>query len=64
MSLVSWAIRFAATPKNVMIVLSGMRSLTQMKDNMRYMEHFHPLNEEEQETVAKAAAILKESIAI
>jgi len=64
LSVASWAIRFAATPDNVMMVLSGMSNEEQMADNISYMKNFQPLNQSEQEAVAKAAEIIKNSIAI
>ena len=33
-STASWAVRFAATPENIMVVLSGMSSGAQMADNL------------------------------
>lgn len=63
-SIASWAVRFAATPANVMMVLSGMSNEAQMADNISYMKEFRPLDEKEQEIVRKAADIIKSSIAI
>ncbi|MGI5906703.1 MAG: aldo/keto reductase [Candidatus Pararuminococcus gallinarum] len=64
LSVASWAIRFAATPANVMMVLSGMSDESQMTDNISYMEHFTPLNEAEREVIQKAKEIIKAAIAI
>ena len=47
----SWAIRFAASQKNVMIVLSGMSSLEQVNDNTAFMKEFKPLTDSEMKTV-------------
>lgn len=64
LSIASWAIRFAATPKNVMMVLSGMSNEEQLEDNMGYMEQFHPLDDIEQGIIHKATEIIKKAIAI
>ena len=47
----SYAIRFAAGFDNIFMVLSGMSSLEQMKDNISFMRDFKPLSPKEQETV-------------
>ncbi|MBR2676496.1 MAG: aldo/keto reductase [Solobacterium sp.] len=60
----SWAIRFVASLPNVMVVLSGMSSLEQMKDNLSYMENFKPLTEEEKAMCFKAAEIINSQTAI
>jgi len=63
-SLASWAVRFAASLPNVMMVLSGMSNLQQMEDNLSYMEDFQPLNGEELAMVHKAAGIINGQIAV
>ena len=55
----SYAIRFAAGFEGVMMVLSGMSTIQQMKDNLSYMQDFQPLTEKEQEAVAKVCAIFR-----
>jgi predicted aldo/keto reductase-like oxidoreductase len=60
----SWAIRFAASLPNVMVVLSGMSTLEQMENNTSYMEDFQPLTEEEKQLCFKAADIINSQITI
>ena len=55
----SYAIRFAASFKNVYMVLSGMSNMDQMIDNVSYMKEFKPLNDEEFETLAEVRNIIK-----
>ena len=52
-SAASYAIRFAASFPNNVVVLSGMSSLAQMEDNLSYMKDFRPLNEEESAAIDK-----------
>ena len=58
------ALRFAASPKNVVMVLSGMSTLEQMEENISFMKDFRPLDEREMQTVAKITAIMKKQNAI
>ncbi len=64
LSIASWAIRFAASPANVMMVLSGMSDEAQMADNISYMKDFRPLGAEEQKIVEQATRIIKSAITI
>ncbi len=59
-SFASWAIRFAASLPNVMMVLSGMSNIQQMEDNLSYMQQFQPLNDEERGVLDTARKALKE----
>lgn len=63
-SIPSWAIRYAATPDNVMMVLSGMSNISQVEDNTSYMENFIPMKDEEYHIIDKVVSIINSSIAI
>lgn len=58
MSNASWAIRFAASLPNVYMVLSGMTTIEQMKDNLSYMNDFKPLTQDEHNICLKVAEII------
>ena len=64
LSVPSWAIRFAASQENVMMVLSGMSTLEQMRDNLSYMEDFKPLTPEEIRLTHQAADIINGQITV
>ena len=53
-SFASWAIRFSASLEGVMVVLSGMSNIDQMKDNLSYMKGFKGLTPEQKQTVETA----------
>lgn len=54
----SYAIRYTAGFPDVIMVLSGMSNLDQLKDNISFMKDFIPLNEEESSAVAKVRNII------
>lgn len=60
----SLAIRYAASLDRVKVVLSGMSSLAQLKDNVSYMKDFTPLTDGEKELVTQITRILRSSIKI
>ncbi|MCX4266426.1 MAG: Fe-S oxidoreductase, partial [Firmicutes bacterium] len=63
-SVASWGIRFAASPDNVLMVLSGMSNQEQINDNLSFMQDFQPLNDEERQLIEKAVSIIRGAIAI
>ena len=58
-SRASYAIRFAASFPQVIMVLSGMGDVAMVNDNVSYMKDFKPLNEQEMAAVKKVAAIYR-----
>ena len=64
LSVSSWAMRFAASLDNVMMVLSGMSNVEQMQDNISSMKEFRPLNEGELELTRRVAEIINDQIAV
>lgn len=58
-SRASYAIRFAASFPNVIMVLSGMQNMPMVLDNVSYMKDFRPLDEREMAAVQKVAAIYR-----
>lgn len=56
----SWALRFVASHENVKVILSGMSTLEQVKDNLATFENLEDLTNEELETINNVAKTLKE----
>lgn len=44
-SIATWAIKFVASYKNVITILSGMNSTEQMQDNLNTLTDFQPMND-------------------
>ena len=60
-SSASWAIRFASNLSGVEVVLSGMNTIQQMKENMRAIS---PLTAEERAVLSKVAQVIRSNTAI
>ena len=60
----SWALRFAASQKGVVRVLSGMNSMEQLEDNLKTFENFKPVTEEETKILFRAAEIINSQTAV
>ncbi|GHV74301.1 Fe-S oxidoreductase [Spirochaetia bacterium] len=58
-SVASWAIRYAASLSGVQVVLSGMSTMDQVKDNIATMENFKPLVTEDYQVIDKALLAFK-----
>ena len=56
-SAASYAIRFAAGFPGIVMVLSGMSDMSQMRDNISFMRDFVPLNDEEMSAIGRVQAI-------
>ena len=56
----SWALRFVASHENVKVILSGMSTLEQVKDNLATFENLKDLTNCELETINNVAKTLKE----
>lgn len=55
----SYAIRFAAGHEGVVMVLSGMSDLAQMRDNLGFMKDFHPLDKGEMQAVEQVCRLMR-----
>lgn len=60
----SYALRFAAGLDNVMMVLSGMNTLEQVRENTRLMDNLKPLSEQEMNLLSEVVEIINRSMAV
>ncbi|MDO5297320.1 MAG: aldo/keto reductase [bacterium] len=58
-SVASWAVRFAADLEGVLVVLSGMSSVEQMRDNISYMQDFTALTDEQRSVLRSAQEVIQ-----
>ena len=56
-SAASYAVRYAASHDNVVMVLSGMSNTEQMEDNLSTMVDFKPLSEQEQDIISRVRTL-------
>ena len=61
LSTASWALRFAAGLDGVIAVLSGMSTLAQVEDNVKFMRDFKPLTAEERAILPAVVELYKKS---
>ncbi len=52
--IASWAMRYAASKDNVMVVLSGMSDMSQVKDNVNTLTDFAPIDKQDQAVIDQA----------
>lgn len=57
----AWALRFAGGLDGVLAVLSGMSTLEQVEENVTTMQNTQPLTKHEQDILAQAARLYRES---
>lgn len=60
-SIASWAIKFVASYKNVITILSGMNSIEQMQDNLNTLTDFQPMNDVEFQICKNTADLINKS---
>lgn len=60
----AWGLRFAATLPNILCVLSGMSAMEQVQANIKTMDAFHPITNEEQKALEQAVVAFRKSFPI
>ena len=63
-SYANWAIRWVASLEGVSVVLSGMSTIEQVKDNVSCLKDFEPMTEKEKQLISQAVELIKKSYPI
>lgn len=63
-SIVDWALTFAASQENISIVLSGMNSLKQVKENCNTFKNLEKITPQDYKFLMKMAREIKKTLAI
>ena len=63
-SIASWALRYVASLPGIMVMLSGMSTEEQMRDNLDTMTDFEPLTEQEKEAIEQVVEVLSDQAQI
>ncbi len=61
-SIASWALRWVGTHPNIKVVLSGMSSMEQVKDNLKTFNNFKPLSDEDKAFLDKMIEKIKSKV--
>jgi len=61
-SISSWGYRWVASHENVHVVLSGMSTMEQVKDNLNTFNMYRPLNDEEKALIEKVRSELNKRV--
>lgn len=63
-SLVEWSFRFNLSLDNILVVLSGMNTIHEVKENIEICENFRALNDDERKLLDKVARNIHENIKV
>ncbi len=61
-SVASFALRWVGSLPNVKVILSGMSTMEQVEDNIKTFDHFEPLSEKEQNTIAEVVELINSRV--
>ncbi|MFA5562468.1 MAG: aldo/keto reductase [Eubacteriales bacterium] len=61
-NLANWALSYVASYDNVKVLLSGMSTVGQLRDNLRTFRHFQPLSREEMQGVGEIVTKIRQKM--